>query len=334
VTLTLLAAGAMLAGLAVYAVTGGADFGGGVWDLVARGPRAAAQRRAVEQALAPVWEANHVWLIFVVVMLFTAFPPAFARLGTDLHVPVTLLLLGIVARGSAFVFRQYGAPGQAHRWGTVFAVSSVVSPIFLGIVLGAMTAGPAWWRPFPLAVGGLALAAFAYLAAVYLVVEVEDPALRDDFRRRALVAGATMLAAAAACGLLASGEAAHFGARLVGSWWSLPLLTATGAAGLGGLGALRTRRDRLARVLAIATVVGLVVGWGAAQHPLLLAPDLTLAAAAAPRATLVALVPILVGGSLVLLPSLWWLMRVFKSTRSGTRLAAPADDASSPPDSR
>src|SRR5690606_28148857 len=109
-TYELAAAGVMLAALIVYAVTGGADFGGGVWDLLARGPRAAAQRQIIDRALAPVWEANHVWLIFVLVVMFTAFPPAYARIGIELHVPLTILLFGIVLRGSAFVFRHYGGP--------------------------------------------------------------------------------------------------------------------------------------------------------------------------------------------------------------------------------
>src|SRR4030095_3059205 len=131
----------MLGALVAYAVTGGADFGGGLWDLLASGPRAAGQRRLVEQALAPVWEAHHVWLIYVLVILFTAFPPAYAALGTALHVPLTVMLVGIVLRGSAFVFRQYGGgPAAAvEAWGRVFAVASVVTPFFLGAVLGAMT---------------------------------------------------------------------------------------------------------------------------------------------------------------------------------------------------
>ena len=327
-TYELFAAGAMLVGLVFYTLTGGADFGGGVWDLFARGPRAAAQRKTIEHALAPVWEANHVWLIFVIVVLFTAFPPAFARLGTDLHVPLTLMLVGIVLRGSAFVFRQYGG---LTRWGTVFAVSSAVTPIFLGITLGAMTAGPAWWRPFPLAVGVLAVVTFAFLAAVYLCVEAAGE-VREDFRRRALAAAVAMIVAAVACALVAGAGAARFGERLFGSTWSAPLLGGAALAIAGAIAALVTRRFRLARVAAGAAVTLVVVGWGAAQYPVLLAPDLTLARAAAPAVTMRVLVPVLVGGAAVLLPCLWWLMRVFKS--SGARLAAGLDDALPPEDSR
>ena len=127
---------AILGGLAVYAISGGADFGGGVWDLLARGPRAAEQRRLIERALAPVWEANHVWLIFVVVVLFSAFPPAFAALGIRFHWPLTAALVGIVLRGSAFMFRSYGG---APAWGRVFAVASAATPFFLGVVLAAIS---------------------------------------------------------------------------------------------------------------------------------------------------------------------------------------------------
>ena len=205
----------MVLALNAYALTGGADFGGGVWDLLARGPRREAQRALIAEQIAPIWEANHVWLILVVVMLFTAFPAVFAALGTVLHIPLTLMLLGIVVRGSAFVFRSYGAHDDAsqRRWGRVFAVASVVTPLLLGTIVGAIVSGAAgaaaarvptvpgaaapsyaslyvtpWLAPFPLALGVLALAMFAFLAAVYL--GVREPALRDDVpAARALVGG-------------------------------------------------------------------------------------------------------------------------------------------------
>jgi len=316
-TIELAAAGVMLIGLILYALSAGADFGGGVWDLLARGPHAAAQRRTIERAIAPIWEANHVWLIFVVVVLFTAFPPVFARFGTELHIPATVLLLGIVLRGSAFVFRQYGAVG-GRRWGLVFAIASVVSAVALGDILGAMTAGPAWWRPFPVAVGALALAIFAYLAAVYLAVEAEGP-VRDAFRRRALGSAAAVAVAALACEELAWDDAPGFAARLVHSAWSVPVVTLTALVAIGAAVMLHRGRLRLARALAVAEVTLLLVGWALAQHPYLFAPDLTITSAAAPPATLRALAPILLGGSALLFPSLWWLLRVFKASRPGAR---------------
>ncbi|HLA79552.1 MAG TPA: cytochrome d ubiquinol oxidase subunit II, partial [Vicinamibacteria bacterium] len=141
--LELALAGVLMAALVIYALGGGADFGGGVWDLLASGPRAASQRRTIEQAIGPIWEANHVWLILVIVVLFVAFPPGFAALGTALHIPLALMLIGIVLRGSAFAFRSYGAASdlEARRWGRVFAVASLVTPLTLGWSVGAVASG-------------------------------------------------------------------------------------------------------------------------------------------------------------------------------------------------
>ncbi|MBV8759205.1 MAG: cytochrome d ubiquinol oxidase subunit II [Deltaproteobacteria bacterium] len=310
-TLADLAAGAMLAALAVYATTGGADFGGGIWDLLATGPRRADQRRAIEAAIAPVWEANHVWLIFVIVVLFTAFPPAFARLGTQFHIPLTLMLIGIVLRGSAFVFRHDG-PREGSRWGAVFAVSSVTAPFFLGCVLGAMTTGHAWTHPFPVAVGVLVLATFAFLAAVYLTVETTAD-LRADFARRAELAAIVVAVAGAVVAGLAYRLDTPFGRALLTSAWSIPLVVTAIVSLAVTLFALRRAAYRIARLAAIAVVVLFVVGWGAAQYPVLIAPDLTLANAASPHRTLALLIPIVVGGAAVLVPSLWYLLRVFKN---------------------
>jgi cytochrome bd ubiquinol oxidase subunit II len=322
----------MLAALVIYAALGGADFGGGVWDLLATGPRAAAQRKLIEQAIAPVWEANHVWLILVVVILFTAFPPAFSAMSTALHVPLTLMLLGIVFRGSAFVFRQYGGGGQLaeRRWGRVFAVASTLTPIFLGVTIGALTAGTVrirngipvdgffapWLHAFPFTVGVFALSLFAFLAAVYLAVEAVDPAVREDFRRRALASGLAVGLSALASGVAIGPEAVAFEARLFGSWWSWPLQVATGAAAVSAFAALLRRRYRLARLLAIGQTTLILTGWGLAQQPHLIAPDVTIQSAAAPAVTLRLLVPALLLGAVVLFPSLYWLLRIFKSQRS------------------
>jgi cytochrome d ubiquinol oxidase subunit II len=294
----------MLAALVLYAVLGGADFGGGVWDLFAAGPRARAQRALIGHALAPVWEANHVWLILLVVVLFTAFPPAFAALMTALHVPLTLMLVGIVLRGSAFVFRQYGrgpATAWSDRWGRVFAVASTVTPVFLGMALGAMTTGGPWLALFPLCVGLFSLSLFAMLAAVYLTLEAEEADLRDDFRARALGAALSSAVLALLTALAAP--------RPLVPLWAGALSVALG---LSLVGTLVARGYRAARRLAVALVALVVTGWGAGQHPYLLQPSLTLQAAAAPAPTLELLLPTLGAGALVLFPSLYWLMRVFK----------------------
>src|SRR5262247_2993236 len=164
-SIDVLVAGAMMVSLTLYALLGGADCGGGVWDLFASGPRMRAQRELIAEAIGPVWEANHVWLILVVVLLFTAFPPAFAAIATALHIPLTLMLIGIVLRGSAFTFRSYDRreDNVQRRWGHVFAVASLITPILLGIIVGAIASGNiqvrggvvttgfihSWLAPFP-----------------------------------------------------------------------------------------------------------------------------------------------------------------------------------------
>src|SRR6266542_5599755 len=178
-TLADIVAGIIFVALNAYALLAGADFGGGVWDLFARGPRKEPQRELVADAIGPVWEANHVWLILALVLLFTCFPPAFARLGTLLHIPLSLVLIGIVLRGSAFTFWRYGSPGgeDERRWGVVFAIASLITPLLLGTTAGAIASGALgeggrgmgsgfyatyvapWLNPFALSVGVFALVA-------------------------------------------------------------------------------------------------------------------------------------------------------------------------------
>ncbi len=322
----------ILIALILYAILGGADFGAGFWDLFASGPRARRQRDLVALAIGPVWEANHVWLILVVVALFTAFPPAFAVLSIALHVPLALMLLGIVARASSYVFRNYDVAGDVvqQRWGNVFAYASAATPILLGIVVGAISSGAIrvdpergfevltgffapWVRIFPFAVGFFALSLFAFLAAVYLIRETHDPELQEDFRLRALIAqgGVVVFALIAA---LTSRLGAHeeFHVRLLGSWWSwLFFAAACVVAAITTLLVVR-RRYALARIFAAGEVAVVVAGWGFAHQPFLIAPDVTIENAAAPAATLRLLIIVLAVGALTLFPSLYWLYRVFK----------------------
>jgi cytochrome d ubiquinol oxidase subunit II len=319
--------GATLAALVLYALLGGADFGGGIWDLLASGPRRAEQRALVERAIGPIWEANHVWLILVIVVLFTGFPPAFAAVSIELFVPLVLLLFGVVLRGAAFTFRTYERPDDRvqARWGLVFSASSVLAPLVLGVVVGALASGRvrvaalgtapfAWLAPFPLAVGFFAAALFAYLAAAYLAVEAEG-ALRDDFRRRAVAAGVAVFGCALLCAGLSWREAPLVFEGLTRRSWSLALHLATGAAAITAFAMLFRGRVRAARGAAAIQVALIVLGWGAAQHPYLVVPDLTLASASAPRATQVALLWALAGGGLLLFPALAVLFRVFKGER-------------------
>lgn len=303
----------ILAALTAYVLLGGADFGGGVWDLLASGPRKTRQRDLIAHAIGPVWEANHVWLILAIVLLFTAFPRAFATIAVGLHMPLTLMLIGIVLRGSAFVFQSYGGGG-----GRVFATASLVTPILLGVCVGAIVSGTvwfgvrdgpfvtsfvrSWFTPFGFAVGIFTLACFAFLAAVYLTVESKDVELREDFRQRAMAAGATVVAMAV-IGLAVFPQAPPVNAGVV---------ALTAAAAAAAFGSLWRRRYQRARIAAAAQVALIVWGWGIAQYPYLLPPDLTIAAAAAPRITLELALIAVVAGAVVLFPSLYYLMRVFK----------------------
>ncbi|HYD53745.1 MAG TPA: cytochrome d ubiquinol oxidase subunit II [Gemmatimonadaceae bacterium] len=338
-------AGIMMIALTVYALLGGADFGGGVWDLLVRGPRREEARALVANAIGPIWEANHVWLIVVIVILFTAFPPTYALLGTLLHVPLSLMLLGIVLRGSAFVFRSYGARDDAaqRRWGRIFAVASTITPVLLGVNVGAIVSGavgeaatrlpragsgvgaPAasfadlflrpWLAPFPFAVGALTLALFAFLAAVYLTVAARDAVLREDFRRRALGAALAVFVTAFGALLLARAQAPHVSAGLLGTGWALPFQLATGGAAVIAIWGLWTRRWRTARVAAAAQTSLILWGWALVQFPFLVPTVHEIRGVAAPRVTLRLLLWGLAGGSLVLLPSLAYLFRTFAAAR-------------------
>ena len=323
----------LLVALTAYALTGGADFGGGVWDLFASGPRKHQQRKLIERAIAPIWEANHVWLILMVVVLFVALPSAYAAISTALHIPLLLMLIGIVLRGAAFVFRSYDPSGADPKgWRLTFAIASLVSPLFLGVVLGAVVAGDlgvdpvtldvttdfvsAWWGPFPFAVGLFVLSLFAWLAAVYLTVEVRDAdpdadVLREDFRRRAIFAGFAAGAVSLVVLILAFEHAPTLAAAL-----SRPAFIAIQIAGallgLAAIFALYRRRYRLARPLAVSQVALIVLGLGFAQWPHVIAPDITFARALAPESVVAPMLIALAIGLPPLLVALAWLYRVFK----------------------
>ncbi|HWV38831.1 MAG TPA: cytochrome d ubiquinol oxidase subunit II [Vulgatibacter sp.] len=322
----------ILVAMIVYALLGGADFGAGVWDLLASGPRARKQRDLVALSIGPVWEANHVWLIVIVVILFTCFPPAFSVLMTALHVPVALALVGILARAASYVFRNYDVLGDKvqARWSLVFSVASIITPILLGVVVGAVSTGrirvapeenfrvltgyfAPWVHPFPFAVGLFTLALFAFLAAVYMTRETADPALQEDFRNRALLAqGAVVVFGVIAAFVSRLGEHEPFHQTLLSGTWSWLFFAAACAAAIVSTALLVTRRYRLGRIVAGAEVTAVVAGWGVAQAPFFIAPDVTIENAVGPSVTLRLIVIILAVGSVTLLPSLYWLYRVFK----------------------
>jgi cytochrome d ubiquinol oxidase subunit II len=326
--LEIIIGGVLIIALTIYALTGGADFGAGVWDLLASGPRAPAQHALIDGAIGPIWEANNVWLVLVVVVLFTAFPPAFAAILTALFVPLTIMLIGIVLRGAAFVFRSHlprHSPGE-RTLTRAFAVGSIITPVMLGVSLGTLASGriqmqngivtggffDAWLFPFAWAVGALALALFAFLAALYLAVEAGSPDLSGDFRRRALAAALVVDGLGAVVLVLAHTASPAIDADLMARPWALPLFVVASLAALGTIGSLWTRRYFLARALGVVQAVLILWGWAAAQYPFLVPPALTLTNAATSPATLRLLLIVLVVGALVLFPSFYYLYRVFK----------------------
>ncbi len=327
-----IAAVTMLA-LNAYVVLGGADFGAGVWDLLARGPRAERQRAAIADGIGPIWEANHVWLILVIVLLFGCFPPVYAHLSITLHIPLSLMLVGIVLRGSAFTFRAYDAtnsPVQRH-WGRIFSVASTVTPVVLGICVGAVVSGALalppggtfvdryvlpWLTPFTLATGAMTLAVFAFLAAIYLAVEARESDLQEDFRRMALGAAVAVGVCAALVLLLGRATPMRITDGLLTHRLAIPLQLLTAVLALGAIGALLRRRYRLARAAAVLQVSALLWGWGYVQFPWMIPGVHTIESAAAPLVTLRLVAIGLVGGALLLVPSLWVLFRVFKSEQA------------------
>ncbi|MEQ9618609.1 MAG: cytochrome d ubiquinol oxidase subunit II [Deltaproteobacteria bacterium] len=317
----------MLISLILYALKGGADYGGGVWDLLAFGKRARKQREVIAEAISPVWEANHVWLILVIVILFTAFPAGFSTISTVLHIPLTLMLIGIVFRGSAFAFRTYDAKKEESRsWGLVFSVSSLITPVLLGVILGAIISGNVivengivrdgfikpWFSLFALFVGLFTLALFAYLAAVYLTLETDDEELQDDFRGRALISAVISGLLAIAVYVLSGSGAPTISRELSENWWAWGIQVVVFILAVSAFVALITRRFRLARMCAIGQVSLIILGWAIAQYPYLVEPNVTIFNAAAPESTLKLLLATLVLGGFLLLPSFYYLLRVFR----------------------
>lgn len=320
----------MWVGLTAYAVFGGADFGAGFWDLFAGGPeRGARQRRLIAEVIGPVWEVNHVWIIFVLVVLWTGFPTAFGSIMSTLYIPLTLVTFGIILRGSGFAFRKVATTVELRRlWGATFAVSSVVTPFFLGAVAGGVASGripsgddtgnavTSWLNPTSVLGGVLAVGACAFLAATFLTREAhqrDDEDLTEAFRRRAIAAGVGAgLVALAGIGVLAA-DAPDLFDGLTGR--ALPLVILSGVGGLGAIVLLWKRRFVLARLAAAAAVVAVIWGWAVGQYPDVLAPDVEIADVAASRPTLQALLVVLVVGAVFLIPSLLWLYRLTEQGR-------------------
>jgi len=322
----------LLSSLVLYALMGGADFGGGMWDLIAVGPRALRQRQAIAEAIGPIWEANHVWLILVVVLLFSGFPLGFAVMMTALNIPMTAMLIGIVLRGSAFIFRNYDSQSDMaqRKWSIIFGIACLLTPFFQGTIIGALATGQirvlhgqvttgflaGWMTMFAFACGILALGLFAFLAATYLTLDTRaQPDLQNDFRRRALWSGMALAPIAGWVLLSAKSGAPELYLGLT-SGWAPMLMTITGFMAVFTLVALWRRRFALARICAIGQVTLVLSGWCLAQYPNLVTPDVTVNNARAPEITLRLLGFALGCGAVILIPSLFFLFRLFKGNRS------------------
>ncbi len=316
--ITSVVGGILLADLTLYAALGGADFGGGLWDLLAGADqRGRAPRQLIDDTITPVWEANHVWLIFVLVIFWTAFPPAFAAVMTAAALPLWLAAFGIVLRGAGFAFRKEVEALQWQRlFGACFAFSSLIVPFFMGTVIGAIASGrvpatPAhtdlavWTGPTSLLIGALFVAVCAYLAAVFLTREAsrrEDDRLRRYLAQRAAVAGAIpgALSLATMAEIHSSNPALYHGL----THRALPLVILAAACGLAVLALLATGRAHGLRTLSVLGVAAVVFGWGIAQSPVLLpGTALTLTTASAPHSVLVTIVVIFVVAALLVGPS-------------------------------
>jgi cytochrome bd ubiquinol oxidase subunit II len=320
------AAAVLVLGLSAYAVLGGADFGAGFWDLTAGGAqRGARVRGLIKRSMSPVWEANHVWLIFVLVVFWTAFPSAFAAVMSTLYVPLFGAAIGIILRGAAFALRGEAATiGEARALGATFALSSVIVPFFFGVTVGAIATGqvPAppgggdaidsWTNTSSLYIGALAVATGAYLAAVFLAadaVRADLPDLVRAFRTRALLA-AVVTGAMAIGGIFVLRDDAPDLYDGLTSGVGLVVVAGSAGAGLLTLVLVFIGEFGPARFTSAAAVGAIIVGLAVAQSPDLLPGVLTLKQAAAPDATLVALIVFVVLAAVVLIPALTYLYRL------------------------
>jgi cytochrome d ubiquinol oxidase subunit II len=329
----------ILVGLVLYVVLGGADFGAPVWQVLAgRGPHAEEIREHAHEAMAPVWEANHVWLIFVITVMWTAFPVALGSIASTLCVPLFLAGVGIIARGAAYALRAgTTSSAQVKAIDMVSGISSVLTPFALGAALGGIASGrvpvgnargdlmTSWLNPTSITIGVIAVISCAYLAAVFLAADAvrrDEPALAAEFRRRALIAGAVAGLVAAAGLVVLRSDARGLFDELVGGDGLVGLIVSA-LAGIVTVIALLRGRSELARYGSAVAVAGVVGGWALAQAPVIL-PGLTVDQAAAPHDTLVATLVAIIAGAAILFPSLGLLFRLVLGGRLGDGADEPA----------
>lgn len=320
----------MLGALTLYALLAGADFGAGVWEISTVLTRNERERQLAYKAIGPVWEANHVWLIFVLVILLNGFPVAFAILAQELWMPLLLALTGIVFRGASYIFRSYGDnPPHARRfWEALFALASTASPLFLGAAAGAIASGRlaslslaeaderlfGWFSPLAAYTGVYSVGMCAYLAAVYLTREAEfagDQDLRATWRWRALVTGLWLGLLSAGGLVLAIWESPMLARGFRDRAW--PLVVISLLSGTVSLAAIARQRTGWAVMAAAGAVTSVLWGWGIAQYPFLVPPDVSAHLTQAPDNVLWLMLAVIALGTVLLLPALVYLMVLFKT---------------------
>jgi cytochrome d ubiquinol oxidase subunit II len=333
----------VLVGITAYTVLAGADFGAGLWQLTpGEGERARSLRDYARHAITPVWEANHVWLIFVLTVAWTCYPSAFAAIASTLAVPLTIAALGIVLRAIGYLLRgQLDTLGESRRVEQLLALASIIVPFSLGTVIGGIATGrvppgnargdpvTSWLNPTSIAIGAVAVATTAYISAVWLTADAARDGkheLSEAFRRRALVTAVVTGAIALASLLVVRSDSDRLWHGLT-SWPGVGAVVVSAIAGVAALGLVAGRRLEPARVVSAIAVAAIIAGWALAQRPEIL-PGLSISQAAAGRATLIATLVGLAIGSLILFPSLGILFRMVLR-RSFT--AAPAPTAPTEP---
>ena len=319
----------MFVAVTLYAVFAGADFGTGLWDILAGGAKKGApMRRLIDKALGPVWEANHVWLIFVLVLLWSGFPRPFATIMRELAIPFWLVGLGIVLRGSGFAFRKFAPTLEAARLaGIVFAGSSLFTPFFLGTIAGAIASGRVgagitdeviWLSPTSILGGVLATGTCAFLAAVFLTEEAErsgDSELTEDLRKKSLISGSiTGLISLGGIAVLATDAPTLFDG-LTGR--GTPEIIIAAIAGSFTMVMLAQGYTRRARFAAVAAVGAVMAGWGFAQYPWILVDNVTIADGAGHPATLTALLIAAAIATVLVVPALILLFRLVDTDQLG-----------------
>jgi len=339
---------AMFAGIVIYAILGGADFGSGYFDLTAGGAvRGGPVRALIDHSIGPVWEANHVWLIYVLVIWWTAFPKAFAAAMVTLQIPMALALLGIVLRGASLAFRKFSASMRLARlFGIIFASSSIVTPFFLGAVAGAIASGrvpnephgatwSSWTGPSSLVGGVVAVGTCAFLAGVFLTAEAQrtgDAALTGLLRRRTFAVGLMTGAVVLVALLPLHHDAPTLSRGLQGR--ASVLVACSALPGLATLALLYRCKPAAARFTAVAAVGSVVLGWGVAQYPWVLVDQVTISAGAGARSTLVALLIVVALAVVLVLPAFGYLIYLTQQDHTPRSTAGVKIDSSGPAPSR